>query len=60
MTELYGSYTFDMGARIKLGVDNIFNKTYANHLNLSNAFDVDQVQVNEPGRSIWVTMDFTF
>ena len=60
VADLYGSYTFDMGARIKLGVDNIFDKTYANHLNLSNAFDVDQVQVNEPGRSIWFTMDLTF
>ncbi|MDR4504856.1 MAG: TonB-dependent copper receptor [Candidatus Scalindua sp.] len=58
--ELYGSYTLPMGTKIKFGVDNLFDKTYAKHLNLSNAFDVDQVQVNEPGRSIWFTMDLTF
>ena len=60
VADLYGSYTFDMGTRIKFGVDNLFDKSYAKHLNLSNAFDVDQVQVKEPGRSIWVTMDITF
>ena len=60
VTELHGSYTFDMGARIKFGVDNLFDKTYAKHMNLSNSFDANQVQVKEPGRSIWVTMDIMF
>ncbi len=60
VTELYGSYKLAMGTRVKFGVDNLFDKTYAKHLNLSNAFDVNQIQVNEPGRSIWFTVDLTF
>ena len=39
---------------VGLGVDNVFDRTYAQHLNRSNAFDPVQVQVNEPGLSAWL------
>ena len=42
------------------GIDNLFDKAYANHLNRANAFDPVQVQVNEPGRSFWARLTATF
>jgi iron complex outermembrane receptor protein len=38
-----------------VGVDNLFDKTWADHLNGANQdpFNPDPVQVNEPGRVVW-------
>ncbi|MCB0310159.1 MAG: TonB-dependent receptor [Bdellovibrionales bacterium] len=36
---------------LRAGVTNLTDKTYANHLNRSNSFDPEEIQVNEPGRS---------
>ena len=36
------------------GVTNLFDVTYANHLNRSNVFDPVEVQVNEPGRAFYL------
>lgn len=38
----------------ELGIDNAFDKAYSQHLNRANAFDPEQFQVNEPGRSVWI------
>ncbi|MEJ2521475.1 MAG: TonB-dependent receptor [Gammaproteobacteria bacterium] len=40
----------------RLGVDNLLDTTYADHLNRANQdpFNPDPVQVNEPGRVIWL------
>lgn len=51
--DLYGSYRFNKTATVDVGVNNVFDKTYAYHLNRANAFDPTAIQVNEPGRSIW-------
>ncbi|MBF0444891.1 MAG: TonB-dependent copper receptor [Magnetococcales bacterium] len=60
VADLHGSYTFDKGIKLKIGINNIFDKFYTEHLNQSSTFDTTQTQVNEPGRSIWMTagMDF--
>ncbi len=42
------------------GVRNIFDKTYANHLNRSNVSDPTEVQVNEAGRSFYVQAHLPF
>ncbi|MCP4658672.1 MAG: TonB-dependent copper receptor [bacterium] len=47
-------YTFASELHLLVGVDNLFDRTYANHLNRSSLFDSGQVRVNEPGRSFWV------
>jgi iron complex outermembrane receptor protein len=44
------------GFRINAGVANVFDRTYANHLNRSNVFDPTVVQVNEPGRTYWLRL----
>ncbi|VFN01625.1 MAG: iron complex outermembrane recepter protein [Candidatus Kentron sp. G] len=58
--DLYAGYRLSNGFSIKFGVDNVFDHDYAEHLNTSNAFDVTQVQVDEPGRSFWLTGEMKF
>jgi len=41
---------------ITAGADNVFDRTYANHLNRGNLFDPDPVRINEPGRTFWVRL----
>ena len=57
--DLYGDYEIRRGVRLQAGVLNLFDKTYANHLNRANAFDPVEVQVNEPGRSFYMGLNFT-
>lgn len=45
---------------IKAGITNLFDRSYAYHLNKANAFDPTQVQVNEPGRSFFVRVTAEF
>ncbi len=47
-------------ARFIIGVNNLFDQTYANHLNRSNISDPTQIQVNEPGRSFYAQLKITF
>ena len=45
------------------GVDNLFGKTYQEHLNLAGdagfGFPGDRA-LNEPGRTLWTKVDFSF
>ena len=43
-------------SELALGVDNLADKTWADHLNRANQdpFNPDPIQVNEPGRTLWV------
>jgi len=52
--DLYGSAALGRRAEVRFGMDNVFDRTYAEHLNKPNLFDPDPVRVNEPGRSVWV------
>lgn len=54
--------TVDLMPALKLqaGVTNLFDKEYAYHLNRSNAFDPTNVQVNEPGRSVYLRVTGRF
>jgi iron complex outermembrane receptor protein len=45
---------------ITVGVSNIFDTTYANHLNRSNISDPIEIQVNEPGRSFYIQANLPF
>ncbi len=56
--DLSGSYDWRSGLRIQVGVDNVFDELFSNHLNRSNLFDPEQVRVNEPGRTLWLKVRF--
>ncbi|MCB1800593.1 MAG: TonB-dependent copper receptor [Gammaproteobacteria bacterium] len=58
--DLYASYELNDNLTIDIGIDNLFDKNYAQHLNRANAFDPTQVQVNEPGRSAWAQVKAVF
>jgi iron complex outermembrane receptor protein len=50
--DLFGSYNFTDNFQLSAGVTNVFDATYANHLN--RQLLGESVQVNEPGRSFYV------
>lgn len=43
-----------------LGVSNLFDRKYASHLNRSNLDDPTEIQVNEPGRSVFLRATMRF
>jgi iron complex outermembrane recepter protein len=45
---------------LRFGVDNVTNKTYANHLSRSDVFDPALFQVDEPGRTFYLKYEMTF
>lgn len=58
--DFYGNYFFNDKVSIDFGVDNIFDKNYAQHLNREDASSGDQFRVNEPGRSAWLKVSASF
>ncbi|WP_299494900.1 TonB-dependent copper receptor [uncultured Shewanella sp.] len=62
---LNASWQHDLGILISLGIENLFNTTYAEHISRSGASNdapgsEPMFQVNEPGRTTWVKVDYTF
>ena len=60
LLNLYGSMKVGKDGDFRFGVDNVLDKTYAEHLNKPNAFDPSPIQVNEPGRSVWARISMKF
>lgn len=55
---LNGGYRLAKGVRITAGIDNLFNRLYAEHISQGGAAVpgfVPTTRVNEPGRTAWVT-----
>lgn len=61
---LRASWQFRDGARLSVGVDNLFDRAYAEHLNRTGAFApagfVPTFRINEPGRVLWVRLEARF
>ncbi|NVJ93272.1 MAG: TonB-dependent receptor [Methylocystaceae bacterium] len=58
--DMYGKIYSLKFAEVSLGMTNIFDKTYANHLNQPNGFDNTVTQVNEAGRSVFLRVNAKF
>jgi iron complex outermembrane receptor protein len=58
VADLSGSYEILRSLSIVAGVDNLFDRAYANHLNRGNLFDPDPVRINEPGRTFWLRLSW--
>ncbi len=58
---LNAAYRFTDALRASVGVDNVFDRAYAEHLNLAGSadfgFPADPVRINEPGRNVWLKLD---
>ncbi|AIN60448.1 TonB-dependent copper receptor [Pseudomonas soli] len=62
---LNGAYKVNNNLKLSAGVDNLFDKAYAEHLNLAGnagfGYPANTTQpVNEPGRTFWTKVDFSF
>ena len=56
-------YRVNQTLKVTAGIDNLFNRTYAEHLNLAGNADFGfpgGVRINEPGRTLWVRGDIKF
>lgn len=58
--DLFGSYAVRENVRLIGGINNVLDKTYAQHLSRRNVFDTSVTRVNEPGRTVYVSMQMTF
>lgn len=60
---VHTSYRLNEKFKLLLGIDNLLNKTYTEHLNLAGnagfGFAGGQ-RINEPGRTIWLRADMRF
>lgn len=50
----------DHRSELSVGVANLLDRTYAEHLNKPSSFDSTVLQVNEPGRSVWAAAAIRF
>ncbi|RAO76942.1 TonB-dependent copper receptor [Dyella jiangningensis] len=60
---LNGGYRIDRATTVTAGIDNLFDKTYAEHVNAASAGlvgYVNTVRVNEPGRTFWLKLDVKY
>ena len=60
---LNGGWRPTKSLKVTGGVDNLFNKTYAEHISRAGTMVTGYTQttrVNEPGRNVWVKGDFAF
>lgn len=61
---LNGGYRFGPGVQLTAGIDNLFDRDYAEHLNLSGSADfgypADPVRIHEPGRTAWARLDLAY
>lgn len=62
---LNGSYRVSKHLKLSAGVDNLFDKAYAEHLNLAGNAGFgypasDPQAINEPGRTLWTKVDLSF
>ena len=60
--DLFGSYEGAEHFTVAAGINNVFDRTYAYHVNKANVdpFNPDAVQVNEPGREFWLRLSANF
>ncbi|AKS40586.1 TonB-dependent copper receptor [Wenzhouxiangella marina] len=58
--DLRGRYSLNAQWRLEARIDNLLDRQYAEHLNRASAFDAEQIQVNEPGRSLSLRLSRRF
>lgn len=63
VVSLHADYRVNQRLKLALGVDNLFDKAYAEHLNLAGNTGFGYpggVRINEPGRTFWLRADVRF
>src|SRR5690606_38857703 len=58
---LNGAYRIDDRWRLAAGIDNLFDRDYAEHLNLAGnsafGYPADPTRIHEPGRPAWIKLN---
>ena len=59
---LYSHWQLNRSLLLEAGIENVFDRRYAYHVNAGNAdpFNPDAVRVNEPGRQLWLKLRYQF
>jgi iron complex outermembrane receptor protein len=61
---LNGGYRFSEHLQLAAGIDNLFDRAYAEHLNLAGnssfGYPADPERINEPGRTAWLKLNFKY
>ncbi len=59
---LYGHWNLSTRLTLEAGVENLFDRSYAYHVNAGNAdpFNPEAIRVNEPGRQGWLKLRYQF
>lgn len=60
---LNGGYRVNKQMQLAFGVDNLFNRTYSEHLNLAGNAGFGyaaNTRINEPGRTVWATLSMRY
>lgn len=57
---LYGHWNLSASLILEAGIENLFDRAYAYHVNAGNAdpFNPEAIRVNEPGRQGWVKLRY--
>ena len=60
--DLNAGYDIARHWRLEAGVDNVFDRTYSQHVNraYSSVFGDPNARINEPGRTVWARLTATF
>jgi len=60
--DVYSHININKHTTLKLGVNNLFDRSYSYHVNRANVdpFNSDPIQVNEPGRAFWLNLNMKF
>ncbi len=57
-------YRIDDRLSVTAGIDNLFDRAYSEHLNLAGnsafGYPADPVRINEPGRTAWLKLNFSY
>lgn len=60
VVNLHGEVRLPARIKLRLGVDNLLDKTYAEHINRQDSTTGESILVNEPGRSVWARVSGRF
>jgi len=60
--DVTAGYDITRNWRVEAGVDNVFDRTYTQHVNraYSSVFGDPNARINEPGRTVWARLTATF
>jgi len=60
--DLFGRYEGVEHVTLAAGINNVFDRAYAYHVNTANSdpFNPEAVRVNEPGREVWLRLSASF